>query len=101
MRLHRLVGPTFVSVFFQEAVDFMKIKLTPVCLQSGEAFEVTVREERHNDGSLAADCGRRLGAPRHVTISTPLAIAAACVGFQRANTRPRTPFRLAAFPNPC
>ena len=59
MRLQRLVGLTFVSVFVQEAVDFMKIKLTPVCLQSGEAFEVTIREERHNDGSLAADCGGR------------------------------------------
>ena len=47
MRLQCLVGSTFVSVFVQEAVDFMKIKLTPVCLQSGDAFEVTVREVRH------------------------------------------------------
>ena len=45
-----LAAPTFVSVFVVQALEFTAIELTPVCFQPGEAFEVTVREERHNDG---------------------------------------------------
>jgi hypothetical protein len=45
-----------VSAFLQEAVDFLKIELTPVCLQSGEAFEITASKEGHHDVRLAG-CG--------------------------------------------
>jgi hypothetical protein len=45
MRPQRLVGPTIVSVFVQQAVEFTTIELTPVCFHVGEAFEVTGCEE--------------------------------------------------------